>query len=124
MGTFAGAPYLSMFSFNTTDEEIYLETMRLAEEGLIDPVENMREDSVLIFHGLLDSVVPWGQIENCEVKDKLISFIEQGERIKKFYDKLMNAEKVDLKNDLDSEHGFVGQFIHLKLSQTLLLSAI
>ena len=65
MGTFAGAPYLSMFSFNTTDEEIYLETMRLAEEGLIDPVENMREDSVLIFHGLLDSVVSWGQIENC-----------------------------------------------------------
>ena len=64
------------------------------------------------------------RLKTVEVKDKLISFIEQGERIKKFYDKLMNAENVDLKNDLDSEHGFVGQFIHLKLSQTLLLSAI
>ena len=47
-------------------------------------------------------------MKTVEVKDKLISFIEQGERIKKFYDKLMNAEKVDLKNELDSEHGFVG----------------
>ena len=59
MGTFAGAPYLSMFSSNMTDEEIVLETLRLAEEGLIDPVENMREDSVLIFQGILDTIVPW-----------------------------------------------------------------
>jgi len=90
MGTFAGAPYLSMFSSNMTDEEIVLETLRLAEEGLIDPVENMREDSVLIFQGILDTIVPW----------------YQGARIKKFYDAFLPEENINLKDDIDSEHGF------------------
>ena len=41
-------------------EDLYQETLALAEGGLIDPVENMREDQVYIFTGTLDSVVPPG----------------------------------------------------------------
>ena len=41
-------------------DDLYQETLALAEAGLIDPVENMREDKVFIFTGTLDSVVPPG----------------------------------------------------------------
>ena len=41
-------------------EDLYQETLTLAEAGLIDPVENMSEDQVYIFTGTLDSVVPPG----------------------------------------------------------------
>ena len=41
-------------------DDLYQETLALAGAGLIDPVENMKEDQVYIFTGTLDSVVPPG----------------------------------------------------------------
>ena len=58
MGSFAGAPYLS--ANLDTDLQIQKKTLELAAQGLIDPVENMEQDSVYIYQGLLDTITPWG----------------------------------------------------------------
>ena len=58
MGSFAGAPYLS--ANLDTDLQIQKKTLELAAQGLIDPVENMEQDNVYIYQGLLDTITPWG----------------------------------------------------------------
>ena len=57
MGSVAGAPYISSY---LADEDILTKTLALAEQGLIDPVNNMEQDNIFIFQGLIDTVVPWG----------------------------------------------------------------
>ena len=59
MGSVAGAPYLSMYA--ATDLAIIEETLLLAAEGLIDNPDNIRHESIYIFQGLLDTIVPWGK---------------------------------------------------------------
>ena len=58
MASVAGAPYLSMYYL--TDLLIYEDTLILEAAGLIDPVENMENDNIFIFQGILDTIVPWG----------------------------------------------------------------
>ena len=59
MGSVAGAPYLS--AYEVTEAGILDQTLLLADQGLIDPVENLKYDQVFIFQGLIDTVVPWGK---------------------------------------------------------------
>ena len=58
MASVAGAPYLSMYSL--TDLLIYEESLLLEAAGLIDPVQNIENDKIFIFQGILDTIVPWG----------------------------------------------------------------
>jgi len=88
VGAFAGAPYL--YTSLPSDEAIYEETLGLADAGRIDPVENIRDDQVYIFHGTLDSIVPW----------------ELGQRIGKFYSRFMDEDHIELKDDIEAGHGF------------------
>ena len=60
MGVFAGLPYLATSGLSEADK--YDEVDGLAQAGLIDPVENMRNDNVYIFHGKADSIVPFGEL--------------------------------------------------------------
>ena len=91
--------------------DIYQETLALAEAGLIDPVENMREDQVYIFTGTLDSVVPPGM--NLQRKVKMTrtkihyTFVEMSPKIQNFYSQFMDENHIELKNDIAAEHGFV-----------------
>ena len=55
----AGAPYLS--AYEVTEAGILDQTLLLADQGLIDPVENLKYDQVFIFQGLIDTVVPWSK---------------------------------------------------------------
>jgi len=90
---FAGAPYLTGgpdLNGGASVEDLYQETLALAEAGLIDPVENMREDQVYIFTGTLDSVVP----------------PELSPKMKSFYSRFMEEDQIELKNDIAAEHGF------------------
>ena len=57
MASLAGAPYVSVW--DSTDEEILEVTRSMASEGLIDDLENMREDNIYIFQGLVDTITPW-----------------------------------------------------------------
>ena len=57
MASLAGAPYVSVW--DATDEEILEVTRSMAGEGLIDDLENMREDNIYIFQGLVDTITPW-----------------------------------------------------------------
>jgi len=88
VGAFAGSPYLRDSA--PSDEAIYQETLGLADAGRIDPVENMRADQVYIFHGTLDSIVP----------------LEMASRIKNFYSRFMDEDHIELKDDIEAEHGF------------------
>lgn len=60
MGSVEGTPFLANTVFD--EQERLQETLRLAEEGLIDPVDNMKEDNIYLFHGIHDSIVPWGRL--------------------------------------------------------------
>jgi len=88
MGSFSGCPYLSAYVDN--DKDILATTVNLAEEGAIDPLENILEDKIFIYQGLVDSIVPWGQAQ----------------RIHQFYSVLTADENIHEKSDLQSEHGF------------------
>ena len=57
MASLAGAPYVSVW--DATDEDILEVTRSMASEGLIDDLENMREDNIYIFQGLVDTITPW-----------------------------------------------------------------
>ena len=57
MASLAGAPYVSVFE--STDDEILEITRSLADNGLIDGVENLRDDNIYIFQGLVDTITPW-----------------------------------------------------------------
>ena len=57
MASLAGAPYVSIYE--ATDEEILEMAQSLASNGLIDSLENMRDDNIYIFQGLVDSITPW-----------------------------------------------------------------
>ena len=59
VGVFAGLPYLT--ASGLSGPGLQAEVSRLAGAGLIDPVENLAGDSVYIWHGQRDSVVPFGQ---------------------------------------------------------------
>ena len=59
MASVAGAPYLS--AYEVTEAGILDQTLELADQGLIDPVDNLKYDQVFIFQGLIDTVVPWGE---------------------------------------------------------------
>ena len=59
VGSVSGAPYLSMYE--ATDLGIIDQTLILAAEGVIDPVDNIKHDNVYIFQGLLDTITPWGE---------------------------------------------------------------
>ena len=57
MASLAGAPYVSVW--DAADEEILEVTRSMASEGLIDDLENMRDDNIYIFQGLVDTITPW-----------------------------------------------------------------
>ena len=57
MASLAGAPYASVWE--ATDDEILELTRSMASDGLIDSLENMREDNIYIFQGLVDTITPW-----------------------------------------------------------------
>ena len=57
MASLAGAPYVSVYE--ATDDEILEITRSLADNGLIDGVENLRDDNIYIFQGLVDTITPW-----------------------------------------------------------------
>ena len=59
MGSVAGAPYIS--AYEVTEAGILDQTLALADQGLIDPVDNLKYDQVFIFQGLIDTIVPWGR---------------------------------------------------------------
>lgn len=59
VGSVSGAPYLSMYE--ATDLGIIDQTLILAAEGVIDPVDSIKHDNVYIFQGLLDTITPWGE---------------------------------------------------------------
>ena len=59
MGSFSGCPYISAYADD--DDAIFAETVKLAEEGVIDPIENLMDDKIYIFQGLVDSIVPWSK---------------------------------------------------------------
>ena len=61
MGSVAGAMYLSVWSDGTYDDAIYDATNELADAGLIDSVDNMNNDKVYIFQGILDSITYFGE---------------------------------------------------------------
>jgi len=84
VGSFAGAPYLSFWS-STLQED----TLMLAGSGLIDPVENMKDDKIFIFQGINDTITPW----------------YQGKRIKEFYQNFTSDKNIVLKDDINVEHG-------------------
>ena len=57
MASLAGAPYLSVW--DASDEEILQTTQIFANDGLIDGLENMADDNIYIFQGLVDTITPW-----------------------------------------------------------------
>ena len=57
MASLAGAPYVS--AYDATDDEILELTRSLANDGLIDSLENLRDDNIYIFQGLVDTITPW-----------------------------------------------------------------
>ena len=57
MASLAGAPYASVW--DATDDEILELTHTFAQDGLIDSLENMSEDNIYIFQGLVDTITPW-----------------------------------------------------------------
>ena len=57
MASLAGAPYASVYE--ATDDEILELTQTFARDGLIDSLENMRNDNIYIFQGLVDTITPW-----------------------------------------------------------------
>ena len=57
MASLAGAPYVSVY--DATDDEILELTRSLANDGLIDSLENLRDDNIYIFQGLVDTITPW-----------------------------------------------------------------
>ena len=88
MGAFAGIRYIQ----DVSDGDIASLTNSLASQGLIDPVENISNDNIYIFHGLADSIVPW----------------EQAGKIKNFYNHyLADGSNIEIKDDIMGEHGFV-----------------
>ena len=71
MGSVAGAPYLSAYA--KTELAMYEETLLLSTAGLIDNIENLENDDVYIFQGLLDTIVPWSK--NILIQMALIYFV-------------------------------------------------
>ena len=69
MASLAGAPYVSVYE--ATDDEIRELTETFANNGLIDGLENIENDNIYIFQGLLDSITPW-----CEysISKNIVSF--------------------------------------------------
>jgi len=89
MASLAGAPYLSVWE--ATDEEILQTTQIFANDGLIDGLENMADDNIYIFQGLVDTITPW----------------YQAARIESFYQNFLSSDSVvENRDDIDSEHGF------------------
>merc|ERR1711997_821350 len=87
VGAFAGIRYIQ----DVSDGDIASLTRSLASQGLIDPVENISNDNIYIFHGQADSVVPW----------------EQAGKIKNFYQNfLADGSNIEIKDDIMGEHGF------------------
>ena len=72
MGSFDGPPYLSKFA--TTEQEMYEGTLGLSSAGKIDNIDNLKNDQVYIFQGLLDSIVPWGQFKLEAYQCKITTF--------------------------------------------------
>jgi len=89
VGVFAGLPYLATSGLSEADKSD--EVDGLAQAGLIDPVENMRNDNVYIFHGKADSIVP---------------FAEAG-LVENFYNQyLASGNNIEIKEIEEAEHGF------------------
>ena len=61
MGSFSGCPYISAYLDN--DDDILAETINLGESGAIDPLENLLEDKIFIYQGLVDTIVPWSMYD-------------------------------------------------------------
>merc|ERR1711936_1240945 len=89
VGVFAGLPYLATSGLSEADKSDEVDGLALA--GLIDPVENMRNDNVYIFHGKADSIVP---------------FAEAG-LVENFYNQyLASGNNIEIKEIEEAEHGF------------------
>ena len=71
MGSFSGCPYVSAYIDN--DEDILAETFKLAEEGAIDPLDNIAGDKVFIYQGVIDSIVPWSKLTYLNGTDQILA---------------------------------------------------
>jgi len=89
VGMFAGLSYLAKSGLSTISK--YEEVDKLAQAGLIDPVENLKNANVYIFHGKLDSVVP---------------VVEAGISEDFYNNYLANGNNIEFKEIEDSEHNF------------------
>ena len=58
MGSVEGSTYLSYAV--ESESQIMEQTRYLESQGLIDSLDNIKNDNIYLFHGLLDSIVPWG----------------------------------------------------------------
>ena len=109
MASLAGAPYVSIYE--ATDEEILEMAQSLASNGLIDSLENMRDDNIYIFQGLVDTITPWCKsllIWRNNDKSTKHQSLGQAARMEGFYQNFLSSDSVvENKDDIESEHGFV-----------------
>ena len=108
MGCFCGCPYILACLDN--DDDILAKTINLADAGSIDPLENMLEDKIFIYQGIVDTIVPWSMYDIFGLMFIFLSIAQAG-RIHAFYSQLTAEENILEKSDLDSEHGFVRSII-------------
>jgi len=90
VGIFGAGPYMSQMP-NPYPANIHEIVGQLASQGMIDPVENIKQDKVYIWHGTQDSVVPYSEAPMA----------------KSFYNHyLESGNNVQMKLDDNAEHGF------------------
>jgi len=88
MGAVESGPPLSWLV--EEDNVLWEQIQSLAASGQIDPIDNMLDDNVYIFQGTLDSVVPF----------------YRGIRMKNYYQNFLPESQIELKDDIEAEHGF------------------
>ena len=108
---FAGLSYLAKSGLSTISK--YEEVDKLAQAGLIDPVENLKNANVYIFHGKLDSVVPVGRKTGADRQERykynynILCLVEAGISEDFYNNYLANGNNIEFKEIEDSEHNFV-----------------
>ena len=113
MASLAGAPYVSVY--DATDDEILELTQTMARDGLIDSLENLKDDNIYIFQGLVDTITPWCKsllIWRNNDQSTEHQSLGQAARIEGFYQNFLSSDSaVENKDDIESEHGFVRKLL-------------
>jgi len=80
VGVFAGDVYLATTGMNQYGDLFWEEIAQMEQNGHIDPVENMKNDKIYIYHGKADSIVPYGDTL-VEVEDFYKHYVDSGNSI-------------------------------------------